>query len=188
MAKGGAFNVSQLIRELGLQTIEGDTMRVLETIQPTMIVADISDSTPPHVGASAMFGASIVGTVPNVGLFELQCLAPGGAFIEWMMFSVGAGNMRFRVTTVASGVSTLVAPAGVLSRDPIVSIARIGNVAPTGLPHILVTSATDFFHFGDKPFFIPRGAFFQLEAASQNVTNPVGCGWREIPASEHVPA
>ena len=57
---GGAFNVSQLIRELGLQAVTGDEMRVQETIQPTMRVADLSDVTPPHVAPTAIFGLETI--------------------------------------------------------------------------------------------------------------------------------
>jgi len=188
MAKGGAFNVSQLIRELGLTSVSKEDMRVLETIQPTLLVGDMSNVTPPHVGPSALFGAVTVGAVAEVGIFELRCLAPGGGFVEWIMFATDATGGRFRISLTSSGVATPVVSAGQMSRDAVVSNAFQGSVPPTGLPAVTIVANIDQFRFGHTPLFVPRGSFFQIESTVLNTIAILGIGWREVPASEHVPA
>lgn len=187
MAKGGAFNVSQLIRELGLQTISGEDLRVLETIQPTLLVGDLSDVTPPHVAASAFFGVTLAGAVGLAGTVELQCLAPGGCFIEWVSIDSPVVAIAMRVTTVSLGVTTPLAAAGVTSRDPIVSRVRTDAVV-LGPAFVSLAQTGDFFPMNPNPMFIPRASFFSLQHQVVNLTGTVGFAVREVPASEHVPA
>jgi len=176
-----------LIRELGLQTISGDDMRVLETIQPTLLVGDLSDVTPPHVAASAFFGAVIVGAVGLSGTIELQCLAPGGCFIEWITIDSPTVSIAMAVGTAASGAATPVVAAGLTSRDPIVS--RVNTDASALItPSVTLAQTGAYFPFNPNPMFVPRGSFFTLQTALVNTTGTVGFGVREVPASEHVPA
>jgi len=189
MAKGGAFNVSKLIRELGLTAVTGEDMRVLETIQPTLLVGDLSDVTPPHVAASAMFGTTITAVAAESGVIELQCLAPGGCFIEWIVTFAGTTNIFMRVTTAAiAGGETVLTPAGQTSRDPLLSIVRSGTITPSGIAEAVVFGTTSAeLSFGPNPIFIPRGSFFSLEAVVANQPASLGFGVREVPASEHSP-
>lgn len=189
MAKGGAFNVSQLIRELGLQTIDGDTMRVLETIQPTMVVGDLSDVTPPHVAPSAIFGLTIAGVVAESGTIEIQCLAPGGLFIEWIITIGTTTNLLARVTTatIAAGLP-IIPPAGQTSRDPMVSVVRAGTIIASPLNEFVAFgTASQGLSFGPNPLFIPRGSFFNIQALNNNAAVSLSFGAREVPSSEHSP-
>lgn len=187
MAKGGAFNVSQLIRELGLQTMTGEDMRVLQTIQPTLLVGDLSDVTPPHVAASAFFGVTLAGAVGLAGAVELQCLAPGGCFIEWITIDSPVVSISMRVSLTSLGVGTPLAAAGVTSRDAIVSRVQTDAVALGGAA-VTLAQTGDFFGFSPNPMFIPRASFFSLQHQVVNLVGTVGFGVREVPASEHVPA
>jgi len=188
MAKGGAFNVSKLIEQLGLQTVSGDTMRVLETIQPTMAVGDLKDVTPPHVAATEMFNANPTGAAGEVGIVELQCLAPGGGFIEWVFVSTVFSNARMRVVTVGAAIATVVPSVGQLSREPIVSIVREGSIPPSGLPGVLIIPNNAELIWGNRQMFIPRGSFFQIEHNTLATQASTSFSFREVPASEHVPA
>jgi len=192
MAKGGAFNVSQLVRELGLTAVSPEDMRVLQTIQPTLQVGNLSDVTPPHVGPSALFGAVTVGAVGERGMFEMRCLAPGGAFVEWILFSTELTGGQFRITTTQAlnpaGGPIVVPSAGQMSRDPVVSLAFQGSQLATGLPSVSIVTSSDQFRFGATPLFVPRGSFFSIESTINNTIAILGIGWREVPASEHVPA
>jgi len=188
MAKGGAFNVSQLIRELGLQTISGDTMRVLETIQPTISVGDLGGLTPPHVTASAFFDHFMVGSGGLFGTVEVQCLSPGGLFIDWITYnSTSTSDFTIRSATALPG-GTIETAAGVTSRDPLVSIVRSGNVARISGNGVSLSRNGDIFVFGNKPIFVPRGQFFGFQVNTADTSSEVGFSVREVPASEHVPA
>jgi len=184
----GAFNVAQLIAELGLKPVVGeDAMRVLNSIQPTMSVGSLQDTTPPHVPPSALFGAF---EATGVGVFsnaQIQCLAPGGAFVDWIE-TRGITPIEMRVVTVDPGATTILATAGQVSRDPIVSIARHDPVALIPTPGVFIEEESKIFRFGSHPIFVPRGSFFALTAFLANLTFSWGLGWREVPSSEFVPS
>lgn len=186
----GTFNVSRLIAELGLQNLTGQELRVLQTIQPVLNVGDIGDNSPPHVSPAAMFGGLAIGSGGNVGSVQLQCLAPGGGFIEWLTFESATTDFNMSVRTVPSGTATVLAPAGVLSRDPIASIVTTDFVAPLGAPQIQLSQDTNQYTFTPRPLFVPRGSFFLLQAQTGGggALFLFGFGWREVPASEHVPS
>lgn len=188
MALGGAFNVSHLIKELGLKAVEGDAMRVLETIQPTLVIGDLHDSTPAHQPPTALFGFVAQGTPSNVGLFEIQCLSPGGAFVGWFSISTVFTGAAIRVVTTGAGVSNVVPSAGQLSRAPVVSIAREGNISATTDPGVQFVTDTQQLFFGFRDLYIPKGSFFQVELTSVNTISAIGVHWREIPAMENNPA
>jgi len=189
MAKGGAFNVAQLIRELGLQTISGETMRILETIQPVMAVGDLSDVTPPHVAPSALFGVQETGAVGTAAIIEAQCLAPGGLFIEMFSAISGFTTCSIRITEAAIGPGLpVLATAGQASREPIASVVRSGAVAQSPLEAFTITQVGEITVFGSNAIFVPRGRFFSMQATLDNTIINFGFWIREVPASEHVPA
>jgi len=185
MAKGGAFNVTALIKELGLQTISGDTMRVLETIQPTIPVGDLSDVTPPHVQASGFFGEQMTGGGGLFGTCEIQCLGAGGLFIDWVSCT-GSQSCAIRIqdATIAGGLP-VVTPAGRTSRDPLVSIVRLGQTG-NGSGSRLVLSVNVILN-GWVPLFVPRGKFFLMQTLVADVGTFMNFSIREVPASEHSP-
>ncbi len=185
----GAFNVTALIRELGLQAVEPDVMEVLRRIQPVITVGDLSDVTPPHVAPTAIFGSLSLSAAGTNGTVALQCLAPGGGFIEWVTIQSTTANALMSVRTVDPGVVTVVGPAGQVSRDPVVSIVRQDAIAALGAPNILLSQTENFFGFSPRPLFIPRASFFILQASNAGVGPSFSWGFsfREVPASEHVP-
>ena len=188
----GAFNVSRLIAELGLQQIRGDEMRVLESIQPTMQVGDLSDVTPPHVAPSAIFGSVLIGGVGTAGGVQFHSLAPGGSFVEWITFDSTATNATFGIQTVDPAFPTLLPPGGQTSRDPVQTIVRTGAVG--FLPGIagspVISSTAAILSFSNRPVFVPRGTFFVIQNAMTGAPafSFFGLGWREVPASEFVPS
>lgn len=186
----GAFNVSQLIAELGLKPAIGeDVLRVLSAIQPTMAVGDLSDVTPPHVPPSVLFGDPTTTAAAQHSTVEIQCLGEGGAFVDWLVLDTVTTSVRLQVRTTLGAAATVVPPTGVLSRDPIRSIARQDPGATITGPWVLLNGqTTSFLGFGWKPMFIPRGSVFVMQAAGQNQSFAWGLMWREVPASEHVPS
>lgn len=186
----GAFNVSRLIAELGLQNIRGDEMRVLETIQPTMDVGNLADVTPPHVAPTAIFGTILIGGVGTAGGVQIQSLAPGGGFIEWITFESSVTNAVFSIQTANPGLAVALAPGGQASRDPIVSIATTGNVAVVTTSAPVISQTAAILNFTTRPIFIPRGTFFLLQNTGTGAAaiSFFGFGFREVPASEFVPS
>lgn len=186
---GGAFNVTRLIAELGLKAVTGEEMEVLGKIQPVMQVGNLADVTPPHVAPTALFGSFAVlgaGLFPTVAI---QCLAPGGSFVEWLTMESSTTTVTLRILTADPGPTTVVEPAGQASRDPVVSIARSDPVALILGPRITMQPTTAFFPFASRPMFIPRGAFLTLQGTTITTGNfNWGLSWREVPASEHVPS
>ncbi len=184
----GAFNITRLLAELGLKNVQD--LPITERIQPTISVGDLSDVTPPHVAPSAIFGDFQAALVLFRALFEFQCLAPGGAFVEWISWesAVANGNIRIRPAAIGPGLAVLPV-AGQASRDPIVSIGRSGVILPSGLPSGAIINANAVFvSFSPRPMFIPRGQFLSVESGATNAAVGFGMGWREVPASEHVPS
>lgn len=187
MAEGGSFNISQLVRELGLKAVSAEDLRILETIQPVLIAGDLSRTTPPHEQPAALLAARTDGAIGRRGMFEVQCLAPGGAFVGWIVFSTLGTTSQIRVVTTPSGVATVSPGAGQLSRAPIRSILRIGDVPATGAPSLVLTSGFTA-QAGFADLYVPNGAFFQIEHATDNVLNvDIGIHWREVLAAENVP-
>jgi len=183
---GGAFNVAELIRQLGLKPVSADEMGLRQGIQPVLNIGNLADATPPHVSPSAIFGALLVGAPGTVGIIEVQCLSPGGGFIDWFTFNSNVSNARFRVSLTASGAATPVIAAGVTSNVPIVSVINQGDVAASGDPNITLFQNGLFNNLAPRSMFIPRGTFFQIECATVNISATVGFGWREVPVPENI--
>lgn len=187
---GGAFNTSKFIEELGLKPVGPDEMRVRTEIQPVLIAGDLSATTPAHQQPSAMFGAVLVGAAATAGQLELQCMSLGGGFVEGMVGGTGgAEGVRLSVNLVGTGLVTVVAAAGQLSRNPVLSIVRQGAVAPSGDPNVLFrTTFNRTVDKGFNSFYVPHGSFFLMECQNVNTTIDVGFLWREVVPAENVPA
>jgi len=181
---GGAFNVAALIAELGLKPVGPDEMRIRGDIQPVMVAADLRDLTPPHVPASALFGLGLVGAGLDAGIIEVQCLARGGAFVDWLTISSAVSINMFIRATGSAGLAPQAAVAQV-SRDAIVSVAESGDIVPIAAFSLPVDGGGSFFNF-DPAIFIPRGNFFVLQLALPAQTGSVGFAWREVPAAENL--
>lgn len=185
MARGGAFNVARLIEELGLKTISGETMRVLETVQPTMQVGDLTSTTPPHVTPSAFFGFEQTAAVATLATMELQVLSAGGLWIDILIASGTAGHAMFVVPATLMVAPTVHPPAGVTARDAPVSIVRgedIGAFLGERFP-IQITGADSVVL---PPIFVPVGQFFVVQSNNVNLTSTFGIGIREVLAAENL--
>ncbi len=183
----GAFNITRLIAELGLKNVS--ELDVIERIQPVLPIGNLSDLTPPHVAPSALFGNFLPAVVALFGVFEIQCLAPGGAFVDWFSY-IGSGDIGVRIlVTPQIPAAPIIAPAGQASRDPVVSVARSDNVVFGGGFEIpTFRQNQNFFTFSARGMFIPRGSFVNFQSQSSNNETSFGIGWREVPATEHVPS
>ena len=182
---GGAFNTSKFIEALGLKPVGPDEMRVSSSIQPVLIAGDLSQQTPPHIAASAFFGTTLVGGVGLHGTVELQVLAPGGCFVEWVSIDSPVVAMSMRVGPVSLGTATPLAAAGFTSRDAVQSRAFTDAVAVGGASVILSQSGI-YWPFNPNPMFVPSGSFFSLQTQIANTTGTVGFAIREVPAAENL--
>ncbi len=182
-----AFNISRLIAELGLKDIRD--IPLVERIQPVLTVGDLTAQTPPHVAPSAIFGELISQVVAENGVFEIQCLSAGGGFVDWISVASTAVNLHIKVRPTAIAASeAIVQPLGLTSRDPILSVARQGTILPSGDRGAVASQSALFMGFAPRSIFVPRGSFFSLEGGTVNSGFFFGVGWREVPASEHVPS
>lgn len=188
MARGGAFNVSALIRQLGLKAVSGEDLRVLETIQPVLPVGDLAGLTPAHVPPSAMFGDFVAGGVGTNATMEIQSLAPGGLFVDWLIVGPSTSFVGWSVTTVthAAGLPVL-ASAGQLSNEPIESVVRSGAIAAVGGNSVAADSINGGTFFPAHPWFVPRGSFFSMQSAVANVSVLLNFSVHEVPAAENAP-
>jgi hypothetical protein len=189
----GAFNVARLIAELGLKRVEGrPVMELAEVIQPTITVGDLSGLTPPHVAPEALFGGLITNIALEAAAVEIQCLAPGGGFLESISIRGPSAGWLRQSATALIPADPVLANVGQLSRDPVVSVVRVGTVVPSGLEGFdLSTSLSGdavFYNFAPRGLFIPRGTFLTMEAQVVNIALRFGLVWREVPASESVPS
>lgn len=184
----GAFNVSRLIAELGLQNVTGEELRVLESIQPVLQVGDIGGNSPPHIPPASVSSALVVGGVGTFGSMNLMCLAPGGLFLDWFTFESGATSLNVFVRVGNPAPGMVVVPAdNQVSNDPVVSVVTNGTAAAAVGGTAIFINTTTFRHdFSPHPWFIPRGSSvtFQSIVAGVTIMN-IGLGFREVPASEH---
>lgn len=185
----GAFNVTQLIAELGLQKISGSEMRVLQTIQPTMNVGDLDQVTPPHQAPTELFGVSAltgVGTFATVGI---QSLGAGGCFIDWWSINPAVGGVLMKVVDANPGFTVgPTASVGLLSRDPVASLLFNESIALFSGTRVALGTVQQLWNV-PVPMFIPRGSFFTLQS-STITTGLFECGIhvRDVPASEFSPS
>ncbi len=179
------FNITQLIRELGLKNV--DSMDVVERLQPVVTVADLSDLTPAHQAPKALFGAFIAAVVAERFVMEVQCLAPGGLFVDWLAYD-STGNLRISINaTAVAGALPVVAPVGQASRDPVRSIVREGTLPGAVVPGMIVRNEHTF-PAGSIGLFVPRAQFFLIQSASTNIQGDIGFTFWEVPATESAPS
>jgi len=176
---GGAFNTAALIAELGLKPVGQDEMRVLGGIQPVLVAGDLSALTPPHVPASAIFGGNLVGAVAELATIQLQSLAPGGCFIEWLAIRSAQLTM-LRLRQVSAGALAALPPAAIVSRDTPVSVVTQGPLASIGGAAAPLEDSNGPRHLG---IFIPPGAFFTLQSLVPDVPMEISMLVREVPAA-----
>lgn len=186
---GGAFNVNELIRQMGLQRV-GDRapLELRPDIQPVVNVGSLSDLTPPHVAPTALYGSTISNVAGQRGMVEIACLSAGGGFLENFAMSTPLTTifMSVKLTATIPG-GTVVANVGQLSNEASVSVVRQANQATTGVGGYPINQQLAFANFAPRAIFVPRGAFLFFEALTDNIPYTYGFTWREVPASQFEP-
>jgi len=181
------FNVSDLIRRLGLKNVSG--LPIEERITPTVNVGSLEGLTPSLVPPSALFADTTAAVAARVGLVEVQSLSPGGLWIENVFFNAAFTSAlvySLRQVPDLSFTGALTATI-VASNEPFVSQVFMGDIAPSGLRGLTVTLNPDpRGNFG--PWYIPRGDVFRLEGTVVNQIFGWGIFIREVPATEHAPS
>ncbi len=182
---GGAFNVAELVKQLGLKPVGPDEMRVRGDIQPVLAVGQLDDLTPQHVPASAFVGIAGIAVLLEVSTLELQCLSAGGLFVDWLSYSSAfTGQFRIRAAALAAAQAIIV-PSNA-SNETVASVVRGGSQVPTGGPlGGLLDQRSSFVNF-QRPIYVPKGMFFSIEGRLVNVPASMAFGWREVPAAPNL--
>lgn len=180
---GGAFNISRLIRELGLKNAE---IPVIESIQPTMPLASMAGQVPVHVGAVAMGGGYSAATAAEHSAYQIQVLDPGGLVIQWI--SALDITATFMVTVQPI-------PIPWLTRGPVaLTVQQFNNGNPTlsqldvGTAAAPVTTVPAFrreiLACPFAPLFVPRGSYLWVVRETPNSAAWLSLCWCGITASE----
>lgn len=179
---GGAFNTAALIAELGLKPVGPDEMRVGSAIQPVLVAADLSSLTPPHVPASGFWGNNLVGAAGLNATMQLQCLGPGGCFVDWFMI-LSSQLVKFAVRAVATTTATPLALGGQTSRDTPLSVVTTDAILSIGGTFGITGDTGGASHLG---LFVPKGQFFIIQSLVANTSMSVSLKIREVPAAENL--
>lgn len=178
----GTYNISRLIRELGLKNVA--EMPVRESVQPVMPLATMHGQVPVHVGGVAVWGGARTAVVGEFSTFQIQCLDPGGGILQWVK-QVGTATLVWELTAASqiwlTGPSTLQRQD--FTNNPSPSVAEIGTIAAAGaatLPEMGEQIPNSNF----APLYVPRGSFVRFTQSASNVTLRMCFGWCGITATE----
>jgi hypothetical protein len=185
----GAFNVSRLLRELGLKNII--EMPVRTEIQPTINLDSMAGQIPVHVGGVAIMGGKAQANALEASAFKLTCRDPGGGIL--MSIQRGASSiLRMDLFDGASQTAWGAAgpvPMKVLNftNNPTRSILESGSWAVTaGADAIEIAQfvgAPDY-----APLYIPPGGVLELSGNVVNSSRTLTLLYCGITATEADPA
>lgn len=163
----GSFNISRLLRELGLKNII--EMPVSETIQPVLPLASMLGEVPVHVAGAAIFGGSQAQVAAEWGVLELQCLDPGGAVLLFILQA--AFNLQVRIEMDTTPTTWLTGPTALpplnFTANPTLSVANKGTRV-AGPSSIIPEFGIGFPAQDFGAFLIPRGSFLRLASTTAN--------------------
>ncbi len=175
------FNLIAYARAIGSR--DASIFTIGETIQPTLIVGDLSRLTPAHQPPVAMFGGFMPGNALELTVWEVQSLAAGGTWVV---------NMA---ATPIFGFTFEIRPAVTALNNVVVCIPQVlSNTAPTSnVRHgslILAPPALDDVpSFGsgswiDREIWIPPGQFMYCQSKVFNAAGDLALLVRDVPVGE----
>jgi hypothetical protein len=179
----GTFNLTELYRQLGIKNPEPG---VRETVQPVLIVGDLSGLTPLHVPPTGLYGGAIISVGGEYSKIQVTSRAPGGSEIRAYL------NGTFLKMAIAGPSAGLVAHPdwGPLSNSACTALVEAG----TDAAQTIVGQAPYFKNVqmqvwpGGGGLFIPTGKTLLLETHTVAINVPQ---WsmivRDIPAAEIPP-
>jgi len=180
----GTFNLTGLWRALGIKNPQ-PTIR--EVVQPVVLTADFSDLQPQHPPPMGSFGGDIGAVVAEFATLQVTSAAPGGCYID--QYFSGNQDLHYGIGPRIGGLFTI-APSGVYSPDPLLSIVEFGT-DPVNIFTITTTPSTpaanrSVWPGAGRPFFIPAGQSFIAQFQTVNVAiNNWAMLVRDVPNSEN---
>jgi len=182
------LNVQQVFRRLGIQT--GARLPQLnDAIQMTMLVTDLSKLVPAPIEPRGMAGVNLTGVAGQKTTCQLQSLAPGGIFVETIVFrSVNFGSAQNYLMDVTLTDLALPGLAGNINigGTPIFSRFTGGTVlVPTAGASIPAQGSGAAISIAPG-IFVPNQAFLSITTNSNAERLDLVIFYRELPAVEEV--
>jgi hypothetical protein len=146
----GTFNLTEFYRQLGIKNPEPG---VRETVQPVLIVGDLSGLTPRHVPPTFIGGGALTDVAGEYTIYQFTSRSPGGSVILSLMCS---SFCRVGIAAPTAGLAVL-PDRGPLSNEASTVLAEFGHDAadPMAGDHPLLRCAN--FHSFAKGWFVPPG-------------------------------
>jgi len=183
----GDFNLRSFFRAMGIKNPD-TSMR--ETVQPVIVVGNMSDITPVYRPPSGIWGGDVVAVAAEFSFFQITSRAEGGTLIH----QFGAdGNLQFGTLDAAlpATINTDFPLSSQLSVAPPVSLVTTGSVAAIPIPLNESPNTNTATHFpltggGFRDMWIRPGNTF---IAFRSTVNQSAGDWllwaTDLPASEN---
>jgi len=182
------LNLQDVFRRLGIQS--GARLPLLEDdVRMTMQVTDLSRLIPAPIEPRGLCGATLIAMAGLHTVVQLQALAPGGLFVETVMFR-GQGSLDSDAQVVNVSPADLGLPVSTFNINvggtPIQSVFSTGWVFD-GTGGITLPSPDGFVTWGiPLGIFVPNQSFLKIRPGFVNRTMNIAILYRELPAIEEV--
>lgn len=178
----GTFNLTAFWRAMG---IKNPRPTMLETVQPVLVVGDMSGLTPQHVPPTGLFGRDQLNIAGEFPFITVNCRDPGGILITGFWQGQTPQFARIDAAAVPAPTSAC-GDRGPLSVDAVLTTCDVGsdpvNPVPFGSP---TWPPLNNVAIGPPQIYLPAGAFM---CWSQDTVNTSLTSWglivQAVPASE----
>lgn len=179
-----SFNLSEFVSRMGLKRVS--EFPIIERVQPVALVGDLSPLVPAYAPPAAFFGRLVPLVAGQHTIATVQSLGAGGCFILFVTSTTVGG---WQLGTFPADPAPLIAGAPAVnqvSNELPVSVVRDGTILVATRPmttatHSLITSGE---LIQSLPFFVPRGFFFTIQAATAAIQMVYMVLVADVPASE----
>jgi len=140
---------------------------IITAIQPTQLVSDASELTPPLRAPTGWVGGEITAAALQFPGLAVKSIAPGGTFLHNLNITSNTTQTltwEHSLTDPVFAASTLLTPRGIDFAFPPTAQARIGSVAvvlpPANRPSMRLTSGRSYPIGHERAIWIPPGSSF----------------------------
>jgi|SRR5262245_2231757 len=165
---------------------------VIPSVQPMLSIGDASRLVPPLPVARAIAGGRRQTVVARVCKFDLQCLAPGGLYVDWLLFSAEQGaNAAYKLSIADTVNGNYLAQTICVNYDmtPVPTVSRLilGDGASDGLQATTfhVNGSTQNFNtpLPGNAIYLAPGKVLHGEHDDLGIVGFLGIAWTEVPVT-----
>lgn len=175
------YNLTAYARAIGSKMLAA--MHFINSIQPTIQVADLTSLSPAHQPPLAAFGASTIAVVGQRAKLEVASRGPGGCFVVDFRYAGGSTvAVNFAIQTTSVGLATQLNPQTFSNQAP-QSAVFVDLSVTNPLPGTTFPLANGSLGFPIGAW-IPPGRFLLFSQLSGNITSQWSITIADVPVSE----